>query len=153
MGCDINVHSIANALIEWEPIGEITGLADGSDSVNIEPSDDGQNTMQVSADGRSGTLSGNARTNGQCTVKLAVGSPFVDVLANVWQTNRFTRGTLTVTDVETNKSYAMECATLQNMPATAYGSEVADSVDFVFLYKSMTFTPGLSAVNAIAATF
>ena len=150
MTCELTVHSIANALVEWSPLGEITGLADGNDSVNIEPSDEGENSMKVSADGRSGTISGNARTNGECTVKLNPGSPFVDVLANIWQSNRFTRGVLTVTDVETNKSYAMECAVLKNMPATTFGAEVADSVDFVFLYKSMTFTPGLSAVRSIA---
>lgn len=152
MACDITIHSIANALLEWQVggVGEITGLADGENSIEIEPSDDGQNTMKVSADGKAGSISGNARTNGKVTVKLEPGSPFVDVLTNIWQMDRFTRGPMIATDVETGKSFAMECAVLENLPTQGFGSEQSDSIDFVFLYKSMTVTPGLTSVRQIA---
>lgn len=150
MTCDVLIHSIANALLTWEPIGEITGFADGDASIQIEPSDEGQNSMKVSADGRSATISGNAKRNGKVTVKLVPGSPYVDILSNLWQSDKFARGMMVAADVETGKTYAMECAVLENLPASGMGSEAADSIDFVFLYKALEITPSAHSVRQIA---
>lgn len=150
MTCNVNIHSIANALLTWEPIGEITGFANGDAAVEIAPSDEGANTMKVSADGRSASIGGNAKRNGKVTVKLEPGSAYIDILANLWQSDKFARGLMTCTDVETGKSYAMECAILENLPTLSMGSAPVDSVDYMFLYKVLTVTPSTTSIRSIA---
>ena len=71
MPCDnIQVFSATGGVLEWEPIGEITGFADGQDAISIQWADDGKNKKKVSSDGQSGTLSINERYDGMLVIKL-----------------------------------------------------------------------------------
>lgn len=139
--CDIQVNSIANALVNWEPYGEIQGFADGELSVEIATSDESANTMKVSSDGLSGTISGNNKTNGTVTLKLQPGSIHVGQLTDIFHRNKFTRGTMTVADVETGETWELQCTVMENLPPMGRGSEVPDSYDFPFLYRQSVYTP------------
>lgn len=148
--CDIQVNSIANALVDWEPTGEIQGFADGELSVEIEPSDEAGNTMKVASDGRYGTISGNEKTSGKVTLKLQPGSPYVSILLDLWHRNKFSRGTMSVVDIETGESWELLCTVMENIPPTGRGSEVPDSFDFPFLYRQSVYTPTTSASTALS---
>lgn len=147
MTCDIQVNSISNALITWEPIGEIQGFADGELSVEITPSDDSANTMKVSSDGAFGTISGNSKTDGAVTIKLQPGSPYVGLLTDLWHQDKFSRGTMTVVDAETGEAWELICTVMENIPAMGRGSEVPDSYDFPFLYRQSVYTPPSNTVT------
>lgn len=151
MSCTgILIHSIADVLVTWEPVGDITGFADGDSVIEIQPSDEGQNQMKVSADGASATLSGNNKRNGKIVIKLQPGSSMIDYLTELWQQDRRTMGLMVVANIRNGKTYAMDCAVLENLPNMSIGDEPADSIDFTFLYKTLTTTPGAAAVNLIA---
>lgn len=151
MTCNINIQNIADAIVEWEPVGEITGFADGEDAIAIEWADEGKNTMKVSADGTTGTLSANNRTNGMVKLKLNPGSPFVQVLRQTWQNARTTIGTMSITNVATGESHLLECAALETVPPVNIGSEAPDSYEFPFLFLRSTSTPSAAAASRIQA--
>ena len=151
MNCNLNVQNIADAIVEWAPVGEITGFADGADSISIEWAEEGKNTMKVAADGSTGTLSANNRTNGMLKLKLNPGSPFVDLFRQIWQNNRTTHGTASVTNVATGESHLLECAALEFVPAVQIGSEAPDDYEFTFLFLRSTSTPSVAAASRIQA--
>lgn len=151
MNCNLNIQNIADAIVEWAPVGEITGFADGADAISIEWADEGKNTLKVSADGSTGTLSANNRTNGTLKVKLNPGSPFVHLLRQVWQNSRTTHGTASVTNVATGESHLLECAALEMVPAVQIGSEAPDDYEFSFLFLRSTSTPSAAAASRIQA--
>lgn len=152
MTCNINVQNIADAVVEWEPVGEITGFADGEDAISIEWADEGKNTMKVSADGTTGTLSANNRTNGTLMLKLNPGSPFIDRFRQIWQNARTTHGQMSVTNLSTGESHLLECAALEFIPAVMIGSEAPDEYEFPFLFLRSTSTPSEAAAASIRAS-
>jgi hypothetical protein len=150
MTCNIKIHSIANVLVTWGPLGELSGFAEGDDAISIEPSDNGQNSMKISADGKSGSISGNARTNGECMIKFEPGATDLIRIRNLWQSNRFALGPLTVVDVETGEAHVMECALVENNAPIKIGSEAANETEIKFLYKSLLTTPPITAISQLA---
>lgn len=148
--CNVNVHSITNALVEWDVVGEIDGFAEDTFSVEIEYADEGATKMKVAADGKFGTISANARTNGMVTLKLDPGSPFVGVFVDLWHTDRTQRGEMSVTDVETGESWMLTCAVMEKLPNMGRGTEVPDSHDFPFLFLRSDYTPAVNAIQQLA---
>lgn len=151
MTCNINVQNIADAIVEWGPVGEITGFGDGDDSVSIEWAEEGKNTMKVSADGTTGTLSANNRTNGMVKIKLNPGSPYVHVLRQIWQNARTTHGPMSITNVATGESHLLECTALEFVPNVNVGSEAVDNYEFPFLFLRSSSTPSEAAASRIQA--
>ena len=149
MTCEIQVHSISDMLVEWTPVGVITGFADGSDSIKNNPSPDGETKMNVSADGRFGTIVGNNRTNGELMIKLNSGSSFVGILRDLWHTNRFARGEMNVTNLITGESWGLECAVQKMDPSYGIGTDGASDGEFMFLYQSTSYTPAANSQEAI----
>lgn len=152
MTCNITIQNIADAIVTWEPLqGEITGFADGTDSITIEWSDDGKNTMKASSDGTSGTLSANNRTNGMVKLKLNPGSPFVDIFRQIWQNDRTTHGMMTITNAATGESHMLECTALEFVPAVTIGSTAPDEYEFPFLFLRSNSTPSVASAQRIQA--
>jgi hypothetical protein len=149
MVCNIAVQNIADAMVEWDPIGEITGFADGEDSISVEWSEEGENSMKVAADGSTGTISANERRNGMVKLMLNPGSPYVDVLRQVWQNARTTLGNMNITNTATGESHLLECTVLKFIPNVMMGSEAPDSYEFMFLFLRSTSTPRASAASRI----
>lgn len=149
--CNIQVQNIADALVEWEPIGEIRGFADGTDSISIEWADEGKNTMKVSADGTSGTLSANNRTNGMVKLKLNPGSPYVHQLRQIWQNDRTAHGTMSIVNTATGEAHILECTALETVPPVTVGSEAADEYEFPFLFLRSTSTPSAASASLAAS--
>lgn len=154
MPCNINVQNIADAIVEWSVpgIGEITGFADGADAISIEWADEGKNTMKVSADGSTGTLSANNRTNGMVKIKLNPGSPFVDLLRQIWQNHRALHGLMSVVNTATGEAHMLECAALETVPSVQIGSEAPDEYEFPFLFLRSSSTPSAAAALRIQAS-
>ena len=151
MPCQINVQNIADAIVEWSPVGEITGFADGTDSISIEWADDGKNQMKVAADGTTGTLSANNRTNGMVKLKLNPGSPFVDILRQVWQNSRTTHGPMNITNISTGESHLLECTALEFVPSVTIGSEAPDDYEITILIHRSTSTPSIASAAPVQA--
>lgn len=153
--CNVEIHSISNALVTWEPLAglQITGFANSELSVEIAPSDEGDNKLMVAADGLSGTVSVNGKTNGEVTLKLFPGSPYVGVLNQIWHADKVSGtlsvGELVVANLQTGKTDALGCAHLKNVPTTGEGSEVPESYDFVFNYVRREYVPSSNSLNAI----
>jgi hypothetical protein len=152
MVCNVTIQNIADAIVEWEPLGELTGFADGEDSIMIEWAEEGKNTLKVSADGQNGTLSANNRTNGMVKLKFNPGSPFIDRLRQIWQNNRTLHGPLSITNMSTGESHLMECAALEFVPPVMLGSEAPDNYEFPFLFLRSSSTPSQAAQSQIRAS-
>lgn len=153
MTCNVVVLSLADAIVEWAVpgVGEITGFADGSEAIVIEWADEGKNTMRVAADGSTGTLSANQRTNGKAMIKLNPGSPYVDILRQVWQNNRTTHGPLNIVNSATGEAHMLECAALETVPKVAMGSEAPEEYEFPFLFLRSVSTPSTASASRIQA--
>lgn len=154
MTCNITVQNIADALVEWAvpSVGEITGFADGTDSISIEWADEGKNTLKASADGTTGTLSANNRTNGMVKLKLNPGSPYVGVLREIWQNNRTLHGTMTIVNTATGEAHLLECTALEFVPNVSLGSEAPDEYEFPFLFLRSSSTPSQASAGLIGAS-
>jgi len=146
---DLQVFDGNAVLLEWDPIGEITGFADGTDSVSIEFDDSIKNELMVDAAGVSGTIAVNNKTMGKITVKLQVGSAMRSVLQDSWFNNRVRRGAGSFTDTNTGENYEFGCMLLEGPAKYDRGSKVPDNYEFVFLFAGAEYTPADNARTAI----
>ena len=137
---DILVFAAGDFIVEWEGYGQIDGFADGSDSVSIELDGSADVTFKASADGTSGTLNVNNKTDGVAMLKLAAGSAHLGALRRSFLRNKARRGALSITSTSTGESYNFGCAGLQKMINFASGSEAADSYDIPFWFSSLDYT-------------
>lgn len=154
MTCNITVQNISDAIVEWAVpgIGEITGFADGTDSVSIEWDEEGKNIMKRSADGTTGTLSANSRSGGMVKIKLNPGSPMVDSLRQVWQNNRTVHGPMNIVNTATGEAHMLECTALEFVPNASFGTEAVDEYEFPFLFLRSSSTPSQAAASRIQAS-
>lgn len=144
----ISEFSAGGFLVDWQSedgsnqgYGLIDGFADGSDAFSIDLAGDTEVKFKASGDGKSGTISFNDRSDGVMTLKLNAGSPHLSRLRNIFLNQRGRRGPLALTSSTSGESYNFGCAGIQKMPVFQGGSEAPDSIDVMFWFSSLDYTP------------